>query len=546
MNLILTILFTLTLVTSGFKVLGQSSPTTFNGDSVLLVQTDSVNQKFSDERKKLDSIQAQVFHFYDSINEPPFIDSIKMSISQRRTYVDSLENAYNTHLKKLTELKLPPNEFNKRLDSLNKAQENVFTKVNDSVSKLEKKVTDRISKAQKKLFGKLKPAKDSLGIKGEFSPDLDLRDIKTSELTKVNNDGVGVKTGIEMPAGLTPELGSEKLKVDNPLENAQAELKELTSAPSSELKKLTEIEELNKIKTGVNEATQVGNEISDYTEDLDKISRGEDSDKLAKVGEDKLRKAGGLEELTRHEKRLEALKAEREKNLKLVKQYQDKDAIRKQLNDKTRNVANEKLLEKNDKVNDAAKNLGKYKKKYAEIQSIHDLPKRPPNPMKGKPIRERLLPGMVFQIQKTDLLSVFIAPQVNYQLNKRWVAGIGGVIRLRGTITDSLSYVGENFVYGFKSFANFKVYKGFALRAEWESLRVGLPPDDRIAQFKEWVNGYYVGIDKGFTINRQFRGDTQILYNLSYSKSKTPYGSPINFRFGFFLDMTKKRKLPGM
>lgn len=535
----LRLLTILLLFVASTNLFGQSGIEVLDSDSLIQIKSDSVGQRFSVEREKLDSLMVQV-NKLEQIDDPVFLDSTKASITHRYQQLDSAENAYQSKLQKLTSLDLPPGKLNSRIDSLNRAQENVFTKINGNVDKLEKRVREKATKLKAKLTGGgMKQFGDSLGVKGMGSPDLSIANLDGKGVDEVN--GLELDAGVDLPENL-----GDGTKIDDPLKDMKGDLQELTSTPGAELRELTNIAEISKAKDAMGEVKEVTSEVSEYTEDLSKISEGEGSEKLTEMAEGKARRAGGLEELTRHEKRLEALKAEREKQLKLVQQYQDKDQIRKQLEDRTKNVANEELLAKNDKVQDAAKNLGKYKKKYSEIQSINNLPKRPPNPMKGKPLRERLLPGVVFQFQKTDLLSVYAAPQFNYHLNKRWVAGAGLVFRLRGTITDSLSYVGDNFVYGYKTFANFKVYKGFGLRAEWEPLRVGLPLDDKVAPFKDWISGYFLGIDKGFTVSRRWRGDTQVLYNFGYKKGETPYANRINFRFGFFMDLTKKQKLPGM
>lgn len=522
------------------NLFGQIEIELLKSDSLVQLKSDSISQRFSSERSKLDSIEARLAALDDRFEDPAFLDSISTSISQRQQQLDSAENAYQTRLQKLTDLKLPPGKLNARIDSLNRAQENVFTKINGSVDKLERKVQKKTSKLKAKLTGGgTKQFGDSLGVQAITTPNLSVANLDGQGLSKV--DGPKLDSGLDLPKNL-----GDGVKVDDPLEDIKSDLTQITSTPKNELRELANIDELNKAKARIGEVKGITNEVSAYTEDLSNISKGEGSEKIAKLAEDEAKKAAGLEELTRGEKRIEALKAEREKQLKMVEQYKDKDQIRKQLESRTKNVANEELIAKNDKVQDAAKNLGKYKKKYSEIQSINNLPKRPPNPMKGKPLRERLLPGIVFQFQKTDLLSVYAAPQFNYHLNKRWVAGAGLVFRLRGTITDTLRYVGDNFIYGYKTFANFKVYKGFGLRAEWEPLRVGLPLDDKVAPYKTWVNGYFLGIDKGFTVSRRWRGDTQVLYNLGYKKGETPYANRINFRFGFFMDLTKKQKLPGM
>lgn len=555
------LIYMLSLVMAGFSAIAQDTQNGFEidsnevarMDSAIKVKSDSLDQAFKNQQSKLDSIEGQVTAYYQSIRNPRALDSVKLSIAARRSQLDSAQASYKTKLKALSSLKLPPGKLNQRIDSLNRKQRESLSKVTGKVNELESGMRDKWQSRKNSLATKFKPVKDSLGVNLPLKePGMNIPGVEGKPLEQL--DVAQLDAGSEIPKAGTDALGVPSMQLDDPLKDLTDPLKEVTApikniaeAPKTEFQKLQEIDEVRDVKEGLAEVNTIKGEVGEYKEEIAALKEGGNAEKLSKRAEEQAKKVGELNELNKHEKKLLALREEREKQIKLVEQYKDKDFIRKQLKDKTQSVANEQLINKNEKVKDAMSQLGKHKKKYSEIQSINDLPKRPPNPMKGKPLRERLSPGMVFQIQKIDILSVFISPQINYRLSKRWSTGVGGLVRLRGTVNDSLRYISGNLVYGYKAFVNYTAFKGFAIRAEWEPLKVHLPIDDiSTPPYSKWVSGYFVGLDKGFAVNRRWKGDMQVLFNFGYKKEETPYANRINFRFGFFLDLRKKQKLPGM
>jgi len=68
----------------------------------------------------------------------------------------------------------------------------------------------------------------------------------------------------------------------------------------------------------------------------------------------------------------------------------------------------------------------KYKKKYPSFNSIAEVAKRPPNPMRNKPLIERIVPGIGFLIQKKgEDFMVDFNPYIGYRFTGRITAGPG-------------------------------------------------------------------------------------------------------------------------
>ena len=69
--------------------------------------------------------------------------------------------------------------------------------------------------------------------------------------------------------------------------------------------------------------------------------------------------------------------------------------------------------------------ISKDKQKYSSPSSIKNLPKRPPNPMRGKPFVERLVPGLYLQYQQKNFYLLDVNPYVGYKLSGRLTFGLG-------------------------------------------------------------------------------------------------------------------------
>src|SRR5690606_26148566 len=76
-------------------------------------------------------------------------------------------------------------------------------------------------------------------------------------------------------------------------------------------------------------------------------------------------------------------------------------------------------------LQEAMNKMAEYKKKYSSVESLKDLPKRPPNTMKGKPFVERLVPGISLQVLRNNDWMVDLNPQVGYRISGKITTGIG-------------------------------------------------------------------------------------------------------------------------
>ena len=200
-----------------------------------------------------------------------------------------------------------------------------------------------------------------------------------------------------------------------------------------------------------------------YQKQLTQLKKdsAENAQKLEKEFEDKVQ--GRTEVKAIKDKQLEV-----EKMKKLHKQYMEKTAqyrnpqmIEKEIRQNSANIANSVLASQEKSVQAAQSKLAKAKKKYGEFESINHLPKRPVNPMKEVPFRERLFPGFCLQMTGGEFVSLDVAPQAYYKITTRLDAGAGFVYRVNYDFKKS-TFVNNNNLYGFKLFTNVKVYNHFA------------------------------------------------------------------------------------
>jgi hypothetical protein len=192
----------------------------------------------------------------------------------------------------------------------------------------------------------------------------------------------------------------------------------------------------------------------------------------------------------------------------------------------------------------AMEKIAKYKQKYSSVSSLKDLPKRPPNPMKGKPFIERLVPGLAFQYQVKNYYLIDVHPYAGYKLSGRFTAGLGWNQRFAYN-KKTHEWNSRSRIFGPRAFVDFKLGKGFIAHLETEMMNTFVP-----ATFvggtdqgqREWVWGMMTGIKKEYKIYKNLKGTVLIQYNLFNPNYKAPYVDRLNSRIGFEYVLKKKVK----
>lgn len=193
----------------------------------------------------------------------------------------------------------------------------------------------------------------------------------------------------------------------------------------------------------------------------------------------------------------------------------------------------------------AMEKVSMLKAKFGEFSSMKDLPKRKPNPMKGKPFVERILPGMTLQLQKSENVLIDVNPLVGYRISGKLTAGFGWNERL--AFGKRFRVSGQERAYGPRAYTSFRIGRGYSVKTEAEKMNTHVPPSASMPasvdyQRRVWIWSLFVGLKKDYQFFRSVRGNFQILYNLHEDKNGSPYADRLNMRFGFEFPVKKKLK----
>jgi hypothetical protein len=224
----------------------------------------------------------------------------------------------------------------------------------------------------------------------------------------------------------------------------------------------------------------------------------------------------------------------------MMQRYRDKKLVEEEIKRKIKNVANDKVSQLTPAVQDAQKSLLKGKKIQQETSSLKSLLFRKGNAMAGKPLGERLVPGVMLQIYNKSIYCVDVAPQLGYRASGRITSGIAAVYRL-GFQKNIDMYIRSMHVFGARTYTDVSLLRGFFFRGELE----WLDTEDMIhatkEQASECVWSGYSGIGKQYNVTKHVKGNVLLLYRAEF-KGRLPDQSKLNLRVAINVVKTKKRR----
>jgi hypothetical protein len=534
------------------------------------------------DERKIDSVT----HWIDSLKLPHFqkVDSIKTNVGQKIGSVNALGKKA-THLLDSLNPSNKLNRYTTRIDSAEQALQNrlgnVQSKLTSKMDSLKslKLPTDKVEAQIKSLQGTMDSLRSSKPIKdlqkaeaklnelqtkysekvGKIETDVNGRvsnvqtkfNSKLSELTSGQVAGTNIDK-LKLPDAKLPQLGSNVTVpgtqlpnlpnatmpgASTPLPNTNG-LPATPSVGANNLKvpglqspdlKMPGMESLSDVQNKIGEVSKISGEATKYSAEVKNVSKGnlEESKELQAMAESQVS--------TKEMKKLKEQAAAIEKYKEQAAKYRDPEAIKKELERKSKDLAFDKLADQQKKVDEAVNSLNKQKAKYGSIQSINNLPKHRYNPMRDRTFRERLLPGVSIQIQSATNLLVDFNPYVGYRITHRWMAGIGWNERIASNFNKNQYFIEQDHVFGVRSFVQFKVGSKLTLRGEIEQMNTIIrQPSQPLDQAKhDWVWSYFVGIKQDFKISKKLNGNAQVLYNLYDPKRQSPYTDQVSIRFGF-------------
>lgn len=500
--------------------------------------------------------------------------------------LDSLKSGLHTKIDSLKGLNLPADQYTRKLDSLNnispqkyidlanakiQSAENKLDKpVGDLESKLNKPVNDLESKINKpidnveskinkpvdniesKVNDKLNVMRQEGGDKANIPGNLDSNmSLDKAGLPKTDlNKGLGVNTGIDKstdsPLGNTidkPSVDNPLGKIDNPVSGQTEQLGELKdkvndvrSVPQQQIDKVRSIDEVKTAQDKLGDANQITDKAQSYSGDVRNIASGnfDDTKSIQSAAEQKAGELSEVKDLGKQTAQINEAKG-------MIDKGKDPEAMKNMAKQQVRKQAIDHFKGKEQVLQAAMDKLSKIKAKYPEVTSLKDLPKRPPNPMKGKPFIERIVPGLTIQFQKTNNWLIDLNPVLAYRFSGRINAGLGWNERLSFAKWNRLSPPDR--IYGPRMFGSFGFKKGFSVKAEVEKMNALIPLSAMSSDgSRQWVWSAFVGLKKDYKFMGTVRGNMQILYNMYDDHDNSPYADRLNVRMGFEFPMKKVKK----
>jgi hypothetical protein len=183
------------------------------------------------------------------------------------------------------------------------------------------------------------------------------------------------------------------------------------------------------------------------------------------------------------------------------------------------------------------------KAKYKNAEGVVDLFKKPVNPMKGKPLIERLRPGFNLQYQSKQDVLIDFNPQVGYRFSGRLTVGMGWNERW-GFTTHKTSYNSLDHIFGPRAYAQVQIKTGLYALATPDMMNAMVPPTFSSPDpgTRKWVWSWMAGMKKEFRYSKKVLGSAQVLYNIYDPGHQSPYVGRLNIRMGFEFPLRKKQK----
>lgn len=459
----------------------------------------------------VDSLQAKLPQMPDSLKQAYHkIDSIKTDFNAKAR---SLKNSYDSTIAKID---TPRAKINSSIDSLQRLQlpTDKYTRKLDSLANLktqaESKFNSNLADLKSKTTGKL----NALDLPPQYKEPVQAM-AKNVDAFSLNSNAIEIP-GVEIPGYELPKLDGLNL-------------------PNGDISKFTT---LPKIETPVGDLSKVTENLKGVQEDVKSITSGNVGDvkELPKTLENQAGKMEGVQELQKQSGIIDETKGK----LDIVK---DPSSGKEKAVEMAKEVAIDHFAGKDQQLKAAMDQMAKYKQKYSSMSSIKDLPKRPPNAMKGKPFIERLVPGLYFQFQQKRFNLFDFNPYVGYRISGRFTAGAGWNERFaRDKKLDTWNPNGR--IYGPRAFVDFRVFRGFMAHLETEYMNSFVHADIKNQNYevgnREWVWGMMTGMKKDYKIYKNLRGTVLLQYNLFNPKYRAPYVDRLNSRIGVEYVLKKK------
>jgi hypothetical protein len=508
-------------------------------------RVDSLRQRgdnsVQEKKHMIDSIKSRVHSKVDSLRIPgdsatrvamQKADSIRSGF---QTSVDSLRGAYGSRLSKIDGQR---NELQAKIDSLQKLKlpTDRLTHKMDSLTALRPKELEKVTQKMEQLKSEASKSLDQVNLPPQLQEPMSK--LKQSIQGYPGLSGFQSLPGSDgkIPALDLPQFNLSGSEFNLPSASGLGDAGQLnlnSSGPLGQLNLSEKMPQLGNVVSPMGDIKDLTGKVGEYGADVKNISNQvselKNIDKAAETQLTKLDEVQGLKKEMGGFEQVTGLQGMDEEAMKQkLKQEATKEALAS-----LKEQATDHFAGKEEALKKAMTHVSKLKSKYAEVKSLSEIPKRVPNPMKGKPLVERLVPGVTFLIQKKDLLLLDVNPLFRFRFTGRLTAGMGWNQRFA---FDSWNLKDRSLIYGPRSVVEYIWGKGFHFLFSPELMNTSIPPQLRrtpTESNKVWVAGMFSGLKKEFTVYKQIKGNTELLYNLNNTHGRSPYADRFVIRFGF-------------
>jgi len=492
------------------------------------VRQDSLLQRIgrTSEFANIDSLEQKLALIPDSIRHSiQHADSIVHTFNREtdglktsyQNVVSKIESESGKLMHKIDSLKqrnLRTGNHTKKLDSLNHHLRNTEAKFSSKLDSLKSKTTDKLN---------------SMDLPPEYKDPL-------QKLTQ-NINGLNLNSDVvKIPALDIPGYSIPQVNGVGDLSSKVGEIPNICNPGNLPGANVPEI------KTPTGDLGNLAEQTKGYQDDIKNITRGNPGDvqNLPETIENQVSEIDGVNELQKQSGIIGEQKAK-------LDDFKDPVKAKEKAVEMVKEKAVDHFAGKKEQLNAAMAKISKHKQKYSSVSSLKDLPKRPPNPMKGKPFIERLVPGLYLQYQQKNFYLLDVNPYVGYKLTGRFTTGLGWNHRVAYDSKHE-RWNKRARIFGPRGYIDFKLGKGFIAHLEGESMNSFVPSTihgNSDAGHREWVWSFMTGIKKEYKIYKNLKGTALIQYNLFNRYYKAPYVDRLNSRIGFEYALRKRVKPKG-
>jgi hypothetical protein len=433
------------------------------------------------------------------------IDSVTQYYNHSTDKIRKLSSSYQHKIDSLVKRKLPTEKYTRKLDSLNNVQNEMIKKAEAKIQSIKQKATDKLN---------------AIPVPPELQSKVSSL---TSALDKI--DFSTVSSGIDSPINLK----DMNTTLDQIIPSA--DLKGIPNLPSVEgLPDVTEnLGSVSDLTSGVGEhAATLQQGAGEITQGVGQLNN------IDQLAESQAMKLGGVKEL-------QSAMGETP-NL-----MPNEEQVKQQVVQQVQTLAVDHFAGKEEILQAGMDKLAKYKNKYESLPNIGDAKKILFSDLKNKPLIERLMPGIQFQVlSKQGNWMIDFNAYEGYRLNSKFTSGLGWNQRMAYNHRSN-KVNPQARIFGPRAFSEYKLGKGFFPRIELEVMNSAVPPYTSPVQTvdsrsREWIWSGFIGMKKEYRFFKNVKGTTTIMVNAFHPHGKNLYSDVVCTRFGFEFPMKKKTK----